>query len=101
MNDEKNEFMGLWRTICEIPGRDSRLFGDADGRRELAREIKSCASRINETARRMSDMVRNLLDANRIERGDLQVNMRSVNLAPLVKDLSDSYQARAAAKQQT
>jgi len=102
MNDEKSEFMGivahdLRNPLGAIQGYAEMIVDE----RELSRaEIDSCASRIRETTRRMSDMVRNLLDANRIERGDLQVSLTAVDLGPLVKRLTDSYKAHAAAKHQ-
>jgi len=102
MNDEKNEFMGivahdLRNPLGAIQGYAEMILDEHEMNRE---EIDSCVSRIHETARRMGDMVRNLLDANRIERGDLEVRLTAVDLGPLVRKLADSYHARAAAKHQ-
>jgi two-component system sensor histidine kinase/response regulator len=102
MNDEKNEFMGivahdLRNPLGAIQGYSEMIIDD----REMSRaEIDACVSRILETARRMSDMVRNLLDTNRIERGDMKVSLTAVDLGPLAKKLTESYHPRAAAKQQ-
>jgi two-component system sensor histidine kinase/response regulator len=102
MNEEKNEFMGivahdLRNPLGAIQGYSEMILEEPDLPRE---ELESCVSRIRDTARRMSDMVRNLLDTNRIERGDMQVSLTAVDLGPLAKKLTESYHPRAAAKQQ-
>jgi signal transduction histidine kinase len=102
LNEEKNEFMGivahdLRNPLSAIQGYSEMILEEPNLPRE---ELESCASRICETARRMSDMVRNLLDANRVERGDMQLSLKPVDLVPLVEQLTESYASRALAKEQ-
>jgi two-component system sensor histidine kinase/response regulator len=102
MNDEKNEFMGIVAHDLKNP------LGAIEGYSELilkewaepGGELHDCASRIRETARRLTEMVRNLLDANRIERGEMKLDLRPVDLASLLSVVVESYRPRAAAKQQ-
>src|SRR2546426_10144272 len=76
LNKEKNEFMGIVAHDLRNPLGAIEGFADLiveDG--QMAREeLRDFAVRIRDTARRMSEMVRNLLDANAIERGELRFN---------------------------
>jgi len=65
------------------------------------REVREFVDRIHDTAKRMSEMVQNLLDANRIERGELHLNPASTDLCSMLTLLTESHRARAAAKGQT
>src|SRR6185295_8145098 len=62
MNDEKNEFMGivahdLRNPLGAIQGYSELILEDGeDG------QVRNCAGRIRETARRMTEMLQNLLD---------------------------------------
>src|SRR6266481_2788057 len=49
----------------------------------------------------MADMVRNLLDANRIERGEMRLNLAPTELSALVASVTEAQRPRATAKQQT
>ena len=46
-------------------------------------------------------MVQNLLDANRIERGEMKLNLVPTELSALVASVAESQRPRAVAKQQT
>ncbi len=103
MNDEKNEFMGivahdLKNPLGAIQGYAEIILEETEAPQG---EVADCAGRIRETARRMTDMVQQLLDANRIERGEMQLNMAPTELTPLVRSVVENYLPRAAAKQQT
>ena len=65
------------------------------------RELEGNGERIRETAKRMAEMVQNLLDANRIERGEFKLNLASTELASLVSSVVETQRPRATAKQQT
>src|SRR6185503_11122083 len=65
------------------------------------REAGECAGRIRETSRRMAEMVQNLLDANRIERGEMQLNLAPLDLSQAVAAVLETQRSRAVAKQQT
>ncbi len=114
MNDEKNEFMGiaahdLRNPLGAISGFAEIILEEAESlqplhaeRFDLSRkEISECAGRINETSRRMVEMVQNLLDANRIERGEMQLNLAPVDLAASVAAVLETQRPHAVAKQQT
>jgi signal transduction histidine kinase len=103
MKDEKNEFMGIAahdlrsplggiksyaEMILEEPGMD---------RVELDRLVAG----IRDAAARMAGMVQNLLDANRIERGEMRLELAPVELHALAADVVQTQQPRAAAKQQS
>lgn len=102
MNDEKNEFMGivahdLKNPLGAIQGYAELILEEPDIPRG---ELEDCAGRIRETSRRMTEMVQELLDANRIERGEMKVKIASTDLAPIVRAAAEAQRARAGAKQQ-
>jgi signal transduction histidine kinase len=49
----------------------------------------------------MAEMVQNLLDANRIERGEMQLNLAPIDLGPALKSVVGTQRSHATAKQQT
>ena len=103
LNNEKNEFMGivahdLRSPLGTIQGFAEVLLEDSQMPRA---ESEDFARRILDTARRMAEMVRNLLDANRIERGEMTVSLAPCELSELLRSVVRAYQPRAAAKQQT
>ena len=113
LNEEKNEFMGiaahdLRNPLGAITGYAEIILEEAASlqpappeRFERARqEMTECASRINETSRRMAEMVQNLLDANRIERGEMQLNLAPTDLGPALKSVVETQRPHATAKQQ-
>ncbi|MFO1459120.1 MAG: hybrid sensor histidine kinase/response regulator [Verrucomicrobiota bacterium] len=104
LNDEKNEFMGiaahdLRNPLSAIQGYAELVKEDADA--AGLREISANGGRIHAAADRMVRMVQNLLDANRIERGEFQLNKTPADLAVLASSVVESHRARAGAKQQT
>ncbi len=104
MNDEKNEFMGiaahdLRNPLSAIKGYAEMVMEDAQDLKH--REIEDNGRRIQDTAARMAEMVQNLLDANRIERGEMQLQLAPIDLATAVKAVLEAQRPRAAAKQQT
>ncbi len=93
MNDEKNEFMGivahdLRNPLGAINGYAEMILEDAETLAtsppaDLATargQILESANRIRSTSRRMVEMVQNLLDANRIERGEFKLNLTPTEL---------------------
>ena len=50
---------------------------------------------------RMAEMVQNLLDANRIERGEMQLNLAPTDLGPALTSVVETQRPHATAKQQT
>lgn len=116
LNDEKNEFMGmaahdLRNPLGAIKGYAEIILEEADSLNSLApaapglersrHEIQQCAEKIRGTSERMAEMLRNLLDANRIERGELKLALAPVDISSLLQAVVENYAPRAAAKQQT
>ena len=60
----------------------------------VAKEVTDCAGRIHDTATRMAEMVQNLLDANRIERGEMKLNLAPTDLVRLGLGRRNSAPAR-------
>jgi len=114
MNEEKNEFMGiaahdLRNPLGAITGYAEILIEEMESLQpsvpepgaRAVREAGECAGRIRETSRRMAEMVQNLLDANRIERGEMQLNLALLDLSQTVAAVLETQRPRAVAKQQT
>jgi signal transduction histidine kinase len=103
LNEEKNEFMGiaahdLRSPLGTIQGFSDLLLEDPEMARE---EREDFTRRISDTATRMSEMVQNLLDANRIERGEMKLNLAPTELSAPLGGVVEAYRPRAAAKQQS
>jgi two-component system sensor histidine kinase/response regulator len=102
LNDEKNEFMGiaahdLRSPLGAITGFADLILEDA----QMARaDLEDCARRIRDTSARMAEMVQNLLDANRIERGEMKLNLATTELVALVSSVVETQRSRAIVKQQ-
>src|SRR5262245_30053313 len=88
LNEEKNEFMGiaahdLRNPLSAIKGfsemivenAQALLRKEADDPAVSFKEIEEFGSRIGMTTTRMMEMVQNLLDANRIERGEMKLQL--------------------------
>jgi signal transduction histidine kinase len=103
LNEEKNEFMGiaahdLRSPLGTIQGFSDLLLDDPEMARE---EREDFTRRISDAATRMSEMVQNLLDANRIERGEMKLNLAPTELSAPLSGVVEAYRPRAAAKQQS
>jgi signal transduction histidine kinase len=103
MNDEKNEFMGivahdLRNPLGAIQGFAEIILEETEGSEG---EVRTSAARIREATGRMVQMVQNLLDTNRIERGELRLELGPVELCALLKSVAESHRGRALAKQQS
>jgi two-component system sensor histidine kinase/response regulator len=102
LNEEKNEFMGiaahdLRSPLNAVKGYSEMVLEDAT----LGRENAELVNRIQVAAARMVEMVQNLLDANRIERGEMKLNLAPADLRPTLNSVVETQRAPAAAKQQT
>jgi len=102
LNDEKNEFMGiaahdLRSPLNAIQGYAEMVLEDA----ALGGENAGLVHQIHDASRRMVEMVQNLLDANRIERGEMRLNLAPAELTALVAGVVEGQRPRATAKQQT
>ena len=103
LNEEKNEFMGIAAHDLRSPLNAVKGYTEMM-REESAMEQGERAElldRIHDATTRMADMVRNLLDANRIERGEMQLNLAPTELSALMCSVTEAQRPRATAKQQT
>jgi signal transduction histidine kinase len=113
MNDEKNEFLGiaahdLRNPLGAVKGYAEMIFEEAQEMALPAEEawpkrqqqLAELADRIRQTSERMADMVQKLLDANRIERGELKLQLVSLDVAALLRGVTESQRPRASAKDQ-
>lgn len=102
MNNEKSEFMGIAAHDLRSPLGAITGFAELileDGQISRA-DLEDCVRRIRTTSARMAEMVQNLLDANRIERGEMKLNLAPTELGALVSSVIKTQESRAAAKQQ-
>jgi signal transduction histidine kinase len=102
LNEEKNEFMGiaahdLRSPLNAVKGYSEMVLEDP----ALGRENAELINRIQVAAVRMVEMVQNLLDANRIERGEMKLNLAPTDLAGAVAAVLETQRPHVAAKQQT
>ena len=101
LNDEKNEFMGiaahdLWSPLNAVKGYSEMVLEDP----ALGKENVELVQKIHEATARIAEMVQNLLDANRIERGEMQLHLAPIDLAAGVAAVLETQHSRAAAKRQ-
>jgi two-component system sensor histidine kinase/response regulator len=114
MNNEKNEFMGiaahdLRNPLGAIKGYAEIILEEIGPLQppapepwtRAANEASDCARRIHDTSKRMLEMVQNLLDANRIERGEMRLHMAPADLGPVLNSVVETQRPHATAKQQT
>jgi two-component system, sensor histidine kinase and response regulator len=102
LNEEKNEFMGiaahdLRSPLNAVKGYSEMVLEDP----ALGPENSELIKRIQKAVARMAEMVQNLLDANRIERGEMQLSLAPTNLVPVLESVVESQRTHATAKQQT
>src|SRR4029079_3791102 len=102
MNDEKNEFMGIAAhdmrsPLNAIQGYSEMFLEEPSLGRQ---EQEDLLSRIHDAARRMVEMVQNLLDTNRIERGEMQLKQAPTDLCPALNQVIETQRPRATAKEQ-
>jgi len=101
-NSEKNEFLGiaahdLKNPLGAIRGYAEMLEEDAE---EISKdEVVDFAGRIKKSANLMFDLVSNLLDVNRIEQGQMSLDLKPCDLWDTVRQAVEGYQQRAHAKQ--
>jgi signal transduction histidine kinase len=103
LNNEKNEFMGIVAHDLRNPLGAIKGFAEliVEEPQMPRTELEDFGRRIGEAAARMAQMVQNLLDANRIERGEMKLNLAPTDLCPVLAGVIEAQRPRAVAKQQT
>lgn len=104
LNEEKNEFMGiaahdLRNPLGVIKGYAEMVMEEAHDANHP--DLEEIGRKIQDAAARMAEMVQNLLDSNRIERGEMRLDLASTDLGELTRAVVETQQPRAAAKDQT
>src|SRR5262249_45239646 len=113
MNEEKNEFMGivahdLRNPLGAITGYSEMVLEELESLHQiqeepLARSVRQaaqCTERIRDVSHRMTEMVKNLLDTNRIERGEMNLSLVPTDLPSLVSTVVETQRSRAVEKKQ-
>jgi len=93
LNKEKNRFMGIVSHDLRSPLNSIMMLSDImTGRYNELKEDESeeYAALILHSARRMEYLIHNMLDANRIETGDTNLKLRSIDLEHTVKKVYQS-----------
>ncbi|MCU0427716.1 MAG: hybrid sensor histidine kinase/response regulator [Candidatus Kapabacteria bacterium] len=101
LNEEKNEFLGIAAHDLKNP-----LNNITDLARIIETEIESMpqseiqefARLIRQSANKMFELVRNLLDVNAIEQGGIKPHLTSFDVREIVNRVVESYTQRAASK---
>ncbi len=99
LNAEKNEILGIVSHDLKNP------IGAIQGLSELIEagdlepdQVQNIATQINRSSERMLDLVKNLLDVNRLESGGMTMNIIAFDIAPFVEATTDQYRTPAEAK---
>jgi len=102
LNEEKNEYLGiaahdLRGPLNNIIASSHMLLTEDDLDPEEEREMLQF---VHQSAKHMSELVRNLLDVNAIEAGQLRLNPVACSLLEIVSSALDSHRHRAVLKEQ-
>ena len=99
LNHEKTELMGIVSHDLKNPIGAVRSFAELMQHSLVDEEVmKDTARKIAQTSERMLDLVKNLLDINRLEQGGVQLHMVQLCLASIVESMVWQYDAAAQAK---
>ena len=102
LNHEKNEFMGI--AVHDLKSPLQTIIMNTSMMRRYRERMDTeqrdyLFERIEETTRRMHDIITNLLDANAIEMGKIEFTPEDFLIAPELRALAEDYHIKAAAKQ--
>lgn len=98
LNQEKNEFMGI--AAHDLKNPLSSILGYAEEIQEAFDELPDAeileyTKMIQLSAQRMFQLINNLLDVNAIEAGKMNVNLKAVNILPILQSSILYYRKRA------
>jgi two-component system sensor histidine kinase/response regulator len=101
LNQEKNEFLGiaahdLKNPLSAIQGWAEMIIEDYDDIPKA--EIIDVNRLILNSSRQMFELIKNLLDVNAIESGQINAELSCVDILPTVQTLVDSYSEQAKTK---
>jgi len=101
LNQDKNEFLGiaahdLKNPLSAIQGLAEMIVRDFE---ELSKDdVLELAQMISISSQQMFELIKNLLDVNRIESGKLNLSLAIFNLLPILKEVVNDYRERAKTK---
>ena len=103
VNKDKDEFLGiaahdLRNPLGNIISTCQLLMDEPDADPAFVREMVGL---IDTTATHMSQLVKNLLDVNAIEQGELKLTPQRISLGEIVESVLDGSRHKAAQKEQT
>ncbi len=104
IDQEKNEFLGIAAHDLKNPLSSIMMVVSMVQRYRThlsEEEVAEQLSKVEMTARRMSEIITNLLDVNAIETGMLHLEWTSYAAAPVVEHIVDHHKLRAESKQIT
>jgi len=100
LNQNKNEFLGiaahdLKNPLSAIQGW-AEMIADDDGMDK--EEVIDVANLIVESSRQMFELIRNLLDVNAIESGNINISVDKINILQTLQKLFNHYKKQAEIK---
>lgn len=99
LNEEKNQFMGIAAHDLKNPLNAVLLAGELIQGGDLEEsDLKKYSSMIVKATRQMAELVRNMLDVNRMDTGRMELDLQAVDLAKLAGEVERDYWGRATAK---
>lgn len=100
LNEEKNEFLGFAAHDLKNPINNISLIAKILNNDEnLTREdIKGFALDITQSSERMLELIKDLLDINKIERGEFRMNKSEVNITSVLKNVVQGFAEKARVK---
>lgn len=99
LNEEKNQFMGIAAHDLKNPlnavvlASQQIAMGDMD-----PDELNHFARMIERAARQMAELIKNMLDVNRMDTGQMQLTIGPVDLSDLVAEVAEAFASQALAK---
>jgi PAS domain S-box-containing protein len=101
LNQEKNEFLGI--VAHDLKNPLAAIQGSAEliekGFDDFSKEeIIDFAKIIGESSQRLFELIKNLLDVNAIESGNINLSLKKLNLLPILITVVESYRKAAVMK---
>ncbi|MEM9159235.1 MAG: hybrid sensor histidine kinase/response regulator [Verrucomicrobiota bacterium] len=102
LNNEKNEFMGiashdLKSPLTSILGISQLIQASPDMSHE---DIMKWVGKVEDQSQRMVYIIKNLLDANRLDRGEMRMNISIVSINSMVDEVISQLESSALNKEQ-
>jgi len=98
LNQDKNEFIGI--VAHDLKNPLSAIKGYSEEIEEYCqemptKEIAELSGFIQKASAKMSTLITNLLDVNQIESGNIRLQLDSIDILPVIKNIVQDYSKRA------